>query len=229
MTLQFSIIGYAIIAFFYIISAAFLLALWVRRERYRWVKPVLAVLVPIVLVLPWAEEVWIAWNFGKFCDGAGVHVTRKVEVNGYYNDTVTGPSEEGRIANEQAIQAYERSQFNFLERKATRPGKISHVEKMGDGQWVVTILDRSTARYHYKLARHDSQVSHKITTIERVVIDSEDNSTLGRSVIYKRYPNIIEWQWVRFFGTGMTMCPDPEKGPHPPSFPEAVLSPKKKG
>ena len=231
MTLQFSIIGYAVIAFFYIISAAFLLALWVRRDRYRWVKTVLVVVVPIVLVLPWAEELWIAWNFAKLCEGAGVHVMRKVEVDGYFNATTTGPARPELITDPRRIASYEGKGYRFVERKADygADAKVSHVEKDADGQWAVTILDSPQARYHYQLLRQDSLVSHKLTIIERAVTDTEDGSIIGRSVIYKRYPNIIEWQWIRFFGTGMSMCPDPEKGPHPPSFPQAVLIPAKKG
>lgn len=228
MNLQFSIIGYVIIAVFYVISSAILFLLWVKFERKNWIKPLLAVLVPVVVALPWAEELWIAWNFSELCNDAGVHVARRVEAAGYYNDIVTGPRREGRITNPQAVDAYEKTGFNFVERKTTVPGKISHVKRTTDGEWIVTVLDEPTATYHYKLARYDSKVGHKLTVIEYVVVDSKDNSTLGRSLIYKRYPNIVEWQWIRFFGTGMTMCPDPENGPHPPSFPEAVLMPKRK-
>jgi len=213
MTLQFSIIGYAVIALFYFACAGLLLTLWFDRGRFRWVRPMLVVVVPIVLVLPWAEEVWIAWNFANLCEGAGVHVKQKIEVDGFFNATTTGPARPEIITDPQRIASYESKGFRFVERKAGYgpDAKVSHVEKNGDGQWHVTILEVPQARYYYRYSspRPEVPVMWKIEKIEQQVVDSETGEIIATDKVFMRFPDTIEWQWVRFFGTGMLICRGP--------------------
>ena len=93
MNLQISIVGMAIIAVLYWICGAVLLKVWRRVRGRTWGKVVVPLVAFVVLILPWADEVWIAWHFSEFCKDAGVRVVRKVEVEGYYDDTASGISE----------------------------------------------------------------------------------------------------------------------------------------
>jgi hypothetical protein len=60
---------------------------WLRRcwKRAWWA------MVPLFLLLyiaPIAEELWIAWNFGRLCrQDAGLFIYKTVEVEGFYNAT----------------------------------------------------------------------------------------------------------------------------------------------
>lgn len=199
-------------------SAAFLLALWIRCERFRWVKAVLTVLVPIVLVLPWAEEVWIAWSFAKLCEGAGIQVKRQVEVPGFYNDTTTGYSKAGPVSNPQAIRSLESTGYRFIERRTQPLGKVSHVERNASGEWQVTIIDQPKSRYHFRRLvdfrddegiHHEERVAHRVEILGTMVVDSKINEIIGKDVQFTRRPNLIEWQWIRFFGQGLTFCYGP--------------------
>lgn len=213
MELKFSIIGYAVIVVFYLITGTFLMFFWVRRHRYRWIKPALAVAVPVVLVLPWAEELWIAWNFAKLCEGAGVHVTRKVQVDGFFNSTTTGPARPGVISDPRRIASYEGKGYRFIERKAGYgpDAKVSHVEKDDEGQWSVTILDAPEARYHFRFSdpRQEVPIKWKIEMVEKQILDSENAEIIAKDNVFIRYPNAIEWQWIRFFGLGIQICRGP--------------------
>lgn len=212
MNLQFSIIGYAIIAVFYVISGAILFLMWVRFERKRWIKPFLAIVIPVVLALPWAEEVWIAWNFENLCDGVGVNITRQVEVAGFYNDTVTGPSSPGPITNSQAVGAYESTGFSFVERKTTVAGKISHVARSRDGQWVVTLRDQPSAKYHYVKVFEDKPMAGQISCSEDAILDSSTQSKIASRIFCKRYSNSIEALWLSFLHHGpIEYCPTLQK------------------
>lgn len=58
----------------------------VTREM-RGRKAVLAAAGAAFLVLPIAEELWIAWNFAQVCREAGTFIYKKVHVDGFYDDT----------------------------------------------------------------------------------------------------------------------------------------------
>jgi hypothetical protein len=239
MNLQISFIGVAIIAVYSL--AVLLVIAWplsrlLRNWRWKWL-----LIVPLVLPLlaaPWAEEVWIAWHFQKACKDAGVHVYRTVEVEGFYDATGSGYSKPGPLDYKPAIQSFEERNFRFYERLVgydphANPLRVDHVEKIND-QWIVTLLDRPTARYFYKRAYqptphvYEEPVGWKLSKSETLVVDVQTNTVLGRDVSYTRRPNIAEWQLLRFFGSGGRSCPDPEKGPFQPPFPESVLIPVKK-
>jgi hypothetical protein len=49
---------------------------------------ILSVLGAVFLVLPVSEELWIAWNFGQACKGAGTFITKKVQTDGFYDATM---------------------------------------------------------------------------------------------------------------------------------------------
>ena len=221
MSPQISIFGIAIIAIFYTVGAVILVTLNRLLRSNRWRRLVIAPLAVLVVAAPWADELWIAWSFSELCKDAGVHVARNVEVDGYYDST----SETHRDPpSTQGIREYEKGGYRFYERKS-RDKYV--VRERVHGEWRTSIHDRPTARYHYKKVRDDADIGYQLEAIEYVVVDSQSGDVIGRNVIYKRYPGWVNTLWVRYFGSGMTMCPDPERGPRQPPFPEAILIPSK--
>jgi len=75
------------------IGLTLLWALWTKVLKLKIANPVYWVLVAAILVGPWVEELWIAYNFDRLCrKDAGVFINKTVEVDGYYNQTGAGMS-----------------------------------------------------------------------------------------------------------------------------------------
>lgn len=113
--------------------------LWQRvgsNPKY-WFIPYLA---PIVLVLPFADEFLIAWNFERNCKEAGVTVSRQVEAEGFFDATGSPGTD-----------MIDKLGFRFTEGLTLGDKGIAHVEKI-DGAWKRTIYDRPQARYHFRRA-----------------------------------------------------------------------------
>lgn len=237
MTMQISIFGIAIAAVYAWIVVGLLVLLWypLRHWRFTWVPFAVAGLMAIAA--PWAEEYLIASRFEELCKDAGVHVYRKVEVEGYYDATGGGTAEPGPTY----PPTGGRERFRFHERLVgydpkSDPLRISHVENIG-GVWTVTILDRPTARYHFKRAfqptpfRHEEPVGWKIEKMELQVVDSQTGEVLGRDTKFKRRPSVIEGIWINLVGSGLEMCSgpldDPEKQKRIGLVDKYVLHPKK--
>jgi len=214
MSPQINFIWVAIVAVLYFVAWRLLAGLAKELGPRRWRWYVIAPIATVVLAAPWVDELWIAWRFGELCKDAGVHVLRKVEVDGFYDDYIRS-----------GYDWVDRKEYRFMEHKSLDGKKVEHVEKTGDGKWRVTISDTPSARYHFKKTRDDVDVGYQLSAIEYAVIDSRNGETIGRRVIYKRYPGWINGLWTRFLGSGMTMCPDPERGPPQPLFPQSVLIP----
>ena len=133
----------------------------------------------VLLVLPVSEELWIAWRFGQACKEAGTFITRKVQADGFYDDTMRSAYEntsrsgyrfvEQRTEDRKAIERVERGDRDSAAKALAwyaeqNPGKpyppsviypvqknvqIVVFPKTGE-LWAVTRLDRPTARYHFK-------------------------------------------------------------------------------
>lgn len=193
---------------FWLLSLFLLWRLWrrLKTSTLRWSVPALLL---IVLMLPFADEFWIAWNFEQLCRESGVKVYRTVEVEGYLNTTASGSRKPIIVTSTASIAEYERSGFRFQERIA-EGNKISHAEKT-DGQWQVVILDKPEARYHYLNPNQKDwvPVGYQINRHERRVVDSLTNEVLGRELSYERYPGFVEGLWIRFIGSGQIICNRP--------------------
>lgn len=220
MNLQISPIGAGLIAGYSVVVllvVAWPLSRLLRKWRWRWL--LIGPLVFPLLAAPWAEEVWIAWHYAQACKDAGVHVYRRVKVDGFYDDT--GPG---------GYEMMERYGYSFMEDRQNVGNRIERIERV-DGRLKVTNIAHPTARYHYQYAQLptpyviEEPVGWKLQKVETQVVDVQTNLVLGRKVTYTRFPNTADWQWMRFFGRGGRSCPDSEKGPFQPEFPRVVLIP----
>jgi len=215
MTLQISIIGYLIMVLFYVISAGLVALLWYPSRRWQGWKYVILPIAVVILALPWADEVYIAWRFHELCKDAGIHVYRKVEVEGFYND----------------VMPVEMNGYQFMEQKSNWENNIVRIEKNEDGKRIQTYVDKPSARYHYKYSANNEDMGLQLEKSEWVVIDSNNNEVLGRETIFKRYPGWVEGLWLRFLGIYPTICYGPlnerEKWKREGLIYDYVLTPKK--
>jgi hypothetical protein len=235
MQLQFGLFDYIIIAVFYGLAGAVLILTWLFLRRWKYWPAVIFPLAVVAVVLPWAEEVWIAWRFHNLCKDAGVHVYRKVEANGYYDATTTGWSKPEVVTDPRAIAEYEQSGFRFRERNTSvvghAPGKISHLAKDSDGSWRVSVIEKPTARYHYKHSYQPSPNVYEqpmgwgIEKKELIVVDSETGETIARDLGYNRRSSWIQRIWIGLIGSDLVQCPDPGKGPPREYLPDAAVKP----
>lgn len=210
MNYQMTVIGVAIILAYSALVLIFII--WpmtgvLQKLRWKW-----ALLGPVALVLlaaPWAEEYWIARNFYEACQDAGVHVVKKVEVEGFYDATRHTPH--GEIFPKHA-QELDQSRFRFMELASDEmPGKVVHIEKE-NGEWKKSVLEHPSARYHYKYAyqptpyKIEEQIGWKLEKLGTVAIDSETGETIGRDTSYRRTINVAEGLWRLYWGLAKTSC-----------------------
>jgi len=200
MSYQISNIGIGIIAvysFVVLLVITWPLAKLFRKFRWKW-----AVIAPptfALLAAPWAEEYWIASHFAQACQDAGVHVYKKVEVEGFYDETIAS-----------GYELINRYGYQFIEHKGDG-GKIEHIEKK-DGQWRKQVLDYPTAHYHYKYAyqptpyKTEERIGWKLEKLGTVVVDSKTGEVIGRDTEYRRTINIAEGSWRLFWGLAKTTC-----------------------
>lgn len=206
MNLQISPIGIGVIAVYSLVvlfSIVWSLSRLLRNWRRKWL--LIAPLALPLLAAPWAEEVWIASRFEDVCKGAGVHVYRRVEVEGFYSDVGGG----GGLV--------ESDGYRFAEYKRSYGNKIERVEKPSNTLQFVS-LDHPTARYHFRYAdpKQEVQMGWKLEKWETIVVDSEKGELLGRDTHFKRYPNVAEGMLLRLVGQSQTICEGP--APKPPAL-----------
>jgi hypothetical protein len=232
MKLEISVFGLLIIAFYSAVVLV-IVALPMRKlmAAFRWKWVVIAPPVFALLALPWAEEIWIAWHFEKLCRGAGVHVARQVEVEGFVDDTSrssrTGLKPGLLNFDSNSLAAFDKAGYRYKEHMLA-DGGVWHVERKQDGVYG-SVLDRPTARYHYRYAyqptphQYEEPVGWKLEKLETQVVDTITGEVIGRQILIKRRSSVAERLWIKLLGSDLTMCPDPEHGPRQAPFPEAVL------
>ena len=208
MVLDISPIGWAIILFIYVLAAVALALVWLRTRVIARALVLLA--IPIVIALPIADEAWIGWHFREACKDAGVHVARKVVVDGFLDDTSRSVSSSsarvGLISSADALKAFDDAGFRFQE-QSTRDGKVWHLERVADGLQA-SVLDKPEARYHYKYSSPSQEVpiGLKLEKRETIVVDAQGGAVIAREIRYNRYPGWVESLWVRLLGSGLKQC-----------------------
>lgn len=200
------------------------LSIWLLRKIGLGLKPgplkwaTLGLIALMLAALPIGDDAYIQWHFNRLCRDAGLHYEKKIAVEGYYDDTSTGPGTAGPVTSPQMVESREQAGFRFLERRAgyvpgnygNQPVRYSHVEKI-DGKWQVTILDRPTARYHFKFTSQHDPAAFQVRKYEEVILDAETNKVVARQTIYTRYPGWLDSLWLGFFDARGKQCPPSNK------------------
>lgn len=214
MSLQISPIGIVIALIIYAITFLALRPVFRALGRKKVLRNLRWPLGALLLILPWTDEFWISWHFSRLCENSGVHISRSVRADGFYDETM--PS---------GYEYIERLGFRYMEHPSRNSSDlIDHIEKAGD-QWVVTPLSQPRARYRYRKSSDNEVVGYRIYKLEYVLLDDQTSTIVARNTIYKRYRGWIEGLWVRHLGSGLTICPDPELNSRQPPFPASAILP----
>lgn len=200
---QISIFGIVIITAYSFAIVAVVLVLNRLLKNFRWRWWLLALPALVLMVLPWAEEAWIAWHFNEACRDAGIKVSRQVEAEGFYDSTMRS-----------GYELIRDRKFRFMEHPSTEAGKIDHIE-FKDGQWTKMTLEHPKARYVFQYAyrptlhRYEEPVGWKLERTQFEVRDIQTGEVLGSDTRITRYPNSMELLWLRFFGPANVGCSGP--------------------
>jgi hypothetical protein len=187
-----NLLSLVFIGLIYFVGTSFLIKLGKKfSARFKWAW---TAMVPLFLLLyagTLAEEFWVAWNFGRLCKtDAGVFVNKTVVVDGFFDASAVLPARYGNFASE-SVEYYKMGGYRYIEigldQPAGQPRKIVHIENV-HGVWRSTVIDRPVSRYYYRRPHTGTSVSHKITKVEHVVIDSKTNEVLARETRYRRRP-----------------------------------------
>lgn len=207
-----SIFSLMLLGVFYAVALIGLWLWWTKRRQRPFKGPAVWSAIALVLVAPWLEELWIAWNFGQLCrKDAGIVVNKTVEVEGYY-DASAGLLQINKPVLPVTAENFDKRGYKFYEMSLANtkggPSKVARFEKIG-GEWTGAVLDKPTARYHYRWPHMDTPMSHKVDKIERVVVDSQTEEVLARETKYRRE---APWFYIGLDRPVM-LCPAP--GEHP--------------
>lgn len=234
-----SIFSFIFLAVLYAVVLGLIWLVWVKLAKRKFSGPAAWGVVALVIVAPWLEEFWIAWNFGQLCrKDAGIVVHKVVEVEGFYSDPPIGTLElvksggyrfietksENKVRRielgnadffEQAVARYRQenpkqdiAKKDYFKQQMDEKTEALVYPQRGDS-WLITKLDRPSARYHYRWPHIDTQISHKVDKIERVVADSQTEELLARETKYRRH---APWFYIGL-DRPVVLCPAP--GEHP--------------
>lgn len=191
-------------AAFAIVGLIAFVAFWLYWTKVLKHKPTSKAFWPVFIALqalPWTEELWIAFNFDRYCRmDAGYLIYKTVEVDGFYDETHSWT--ERRMREEPGYQ--------FVEGRAQIAGKHIYWRHDRVGNEIRTYkIDRPTARYHYTWPHKHTPVAHKVSKIERIVIDSQTDDVLARETKYARDAYLF------FIGLNrpVMLCPAPGQDP----------------
>lgn len=169
-----SIFSLIFIAVLYAVVLGLIWFVWVKLNKRKFSGPAAWCVVALVLVVPWLEEFWIAWNFGQLCrKDAGIVINKVVEVEGFYDDTTHW------------WRQLAESGYQFVESRDSTYGGLYRVEKNG-AEIKHFKIDRPTARYHFTKPHSHTPVFHKIKMFEYLVEDKKDGVVLAREKTYAR-------------------------------------------
>jgi len=225
MNYQMTVIGVAIILVYSALVLLFIvLPLFRMLKKFRWKWAVLGPIAFTLLAAPWAEEYWISSNFHEACQDAGVHVYKKVAVEGFVDDTSRRDRDGIKTGrwhfDSKSLADWDVRGYRFQE-NMLKDGGVIHVERTPLGI-EASILDHPTARYHYKYAyqptpyKTEEQIGWKLEKLEMQVVDSETGEVIAKDTKYRRAINIAEGSWRLYWGLASTTCEG--SAPKPPDL-----------
>ncbi|MEO7726199.1 MAG: hypothetical protein ABIS45_03030 [Burkholderiales bacterium] len=197
-----------------VLAIIFCLIVGISRDRNGRLLLLLATGL-LFAAVPFAEEVWIAWNFAKACNGAGTFINKTVQADGYYDGTaavlglvrpgafkfVEAPYKKGltRITSGDADFVREVLKRYQQENPAADMAQLKFIQMSMDDRtealvfpgtnasWRFTRIDQPTARYWFKAVR-DVAVAYKVTLLQTTLTDTQSDEIIARYVRYYRQP-----------------------------------------
>lgn len=233
----FSILSWAVFAAYFAIAAAIIIKICEANQLSKYWKASLLAVAFIApwteeLWIAYNFGQLCRKDSGKF-------IYKTVEVEGYYDDSsaslelvrsgkyrfIESPSKDregyirltlgdpdfARAATEKYNQqnpGMEASKQDYI--RATMDETTSALVYPSQGvSWRLTKIDEPTARYHNKFPHNHAPVGHKVTKLERVVIDSQTGDTLARETKYARHSY---WFFIHL-SAPVLLCPAPGERP----------------
>lgn len=211
-----SIFSFIFLAILYAVVLGLIWLVWVKLAKRKFSGPAAWGVVALVIMAPWLEEFWIAWNFGQLCrKDAGIVVHKVVEVEGFYSDPPIGTLELVKSGgyrfietkSENKVRRVELGNRDFFEQAVARyrqenpkqdMAKKDYFKQQMDEKtealvypqkgdsWRITMLDRPSARYHYSKPHIHTSISYKAKMFEYLVEDKEEGGVLVREKTYAR-------------------------------------------
>lgn len=182
------------------------LALWLlwRVSRSTAVtRKIKLIVIPVLLVLAAVMPIWdVVVNslaMEKVCPTAGLHVYKKVRVDGYY-DTGSGPRQ---------IEEYG---YRYIETKQPG-GKVAHYERQQDGSIKRTELEQPTAEYEVVYESRSPVPELGVRSMQRWhVRHRETGEVVGEWLAFSPMHGWVDRYLLnRWFGVGLRGC-DGENG-----------------
>jgi hypothetical protein len=198
MLLGVSVIGWFLLGLVYV-PLGIALAVWTRRRWARDKRGI--VIVTVIALIPMlamvGEAAYVDSRFRQLCEEAKLTITRKVVVEGFYDD---GYSTGGWGDTNAILGGYE-----FIEWR-DKEGRNWRTER-GEGEKSRSFrIDRPTARYYWRKQKLETRVGHLLWRKEEIVLDTANSEVIGNSVIVYRWPPYIESLWLRYFDAPPAMC-----------------------
>lgn len=145
------------------------------------------------------EALYVNWRFQQLCTAGGVQVTKRVAVDGYFDNSTDWSN---------WPEEFLKTGFRYIEWKDRESGRYRRIAREARQVHVYDIPE-PTARYRSSLqeSAHPTRCAHLILRKEDTVMDVETGEILGRRTIYYRYPSSIDRVWWQFFDSTPSMCP----------------------
>ena len=160
-----SIFSLILILVIYAVGIGLFRLVWVRILHRRFTGTIVWLVIAMILIAPWAEELWIAWNFGQACKEAGTFIHKKVKVDGFYDSTMRSAYENTR-----------RGGYRFVEQATADRKGVERVERAGD-EARTKALDWYAERNPGKSLPKGQSVIYPLNGNQRIVVFPKSNET----------------------------------------------------
>lgn len=156
---SFSLFSWMVYGVAIFIAIVLLRLVWTKLLRLKVGNPLYWALIAAIVIAPWGEELWIAYNFGRLCrKDAGLFIYKTVKVDGFYDDiSAWGPLRLARYG------------YRFVESRDTIHKKLMRVERADEAA-----RDSALAWYakqHSGEKRSEKlYIVHPINESEKVVV-----------------------------------------------------------
>ncbi len=228
MFLGISIIGWFLLGLVYV-PVTIAMAVWIGK-RWRTQRRDIVV-VGVVLFVSLAamviEAMVVNWRFRTLCDEVKLTITRKVVVEGFYDDGGFRSSGQAGAYGSSTLDRYdfiewrdskgsiwrtERAEAATLTSapRPLQPSRRIWLTDQGKEAALRSVqIDKPSARYHWRHQQFSTPIGHLLARRDELVIDTQTGEVLGKKGQIYRRPPFIDAVWLRFFDSQPAMCVNP--------------------